>query len=71
MREALFRLTRADASDNAGGGEVEKSAASGTNCRFNAVFPNFERYHIIGFFLMARRLLIDSRETTKTTPSGA
>jgi len=62
VREAhvLFRLTREAPAGNAGRGDAEKSAVSGTNCRSKAAFSSDEGYHFIGFFTMARRLLTET-----------
>jgi hypothetical protein len=37
---------------------AEKSAAGGTNCRGRRSGPGAENLYFIGFFAMARRLLI-------------
>jgi hypothetical protein len=57
--EALqeFRVTRASPAGNAHRG-AEKSAAGGTNCRGCRARPAAENAYFIGFFAMARRLLI-------------
>jgi hypothetical protein len=49
----------------------EKSAVSGTNCRLEAAFSNYERYHFTDLFAMARRLLTSMKVTFKACLFGA
>jgi hypothetical protein len=53
----LSRLTRESFAGNAGFEQVEKSAASGTNCRFQDMPENRESHQFISFFTVARCLL--------------
>jgi hypothetical protein len=57
-RATLSRLTREGAIGNVAQKQVEKSAASGTNCRSKTGFRKSERHHFISLFAMARCLLI-------------
>jgi hypothetical protein len=49
----VFGLTCTGISGNAGGSEVEKSAANGTNCRSERALRSIESHHFVDLFVVA------------------